>query len=468
MKTILPVLIVLYILMNVSSTNAQTNVSGGIYTNTTWTKVNSPYIVTGDIVLFPGKTLTIQPGVEVKFDGYYNIEIRGTLMAIGTITDSISFVSINDVGINDSISFSSGSALTLFENVAFHSDSLLSKSSWGKINILNASQNAVGLFEYCFVKHSSFGVAFECCSGNASSYIKNSRFDNNNVASSGYSGWSLPIDSCVFTNNNIAIAGAYKTITNSTFINNGIGINCESFETRNCLFQNNGFAIDWMTTVGGANIDSCIFLNNFRGISVYSGSITNSNISNNVYGLIIGHSSSTVNGIEYYVPIKNNNICDNAQYNIKNYNSSNKNITQNCFCTTDSATIESKIFDGYDDITLGLFNYDIYDSACQNITQSVYKIGINPLSSNTVISKEPNISIFPNPFNDYISIQLNNQSNQLYSLRIYNALGQTVQQFENINSDQKTIDCGNFKSGIYLLQLIQNRIIIGQQKLIKQ
>lgn len=456
--------------MSAIFTTAQTNVSGGIYTNTTWTKVNSPYIVTGNIVVFPGNTLTIQPGVEVKFDGWYNIEIRGTLLAIGTITDSISFVSINYVGINDSISFVSGSSLAMFENVSFHSDSLLSKSSWGKISISNASQNAVGLFEYCFVKHSSFGVAFECCSGNASSYIKNSRFDNNNVASSGHSGWDLSIDNCVFTNNNRAIESGYKTITNSTFINNGIGINCEFFEAKNCLFQNNGLAIDWMATVGGtAYIDSCIILNNFRGISVYNGSITNCNISNNLTtGLVTGHLSSTINGIEYNVPIKNNRICNNTQYNIKNYNSSNKNITRNCFCTNDSATIESKLFDGYDDITLGLFNYDIYDSACQNITQSVYKIGINPLSSNTVISKEPNISIFPNPFNDYISIQLNNQSNQLYSLRIYNALGQTVQQFENINSEQKTIDCGNFKSGIYLLQLIQNGIIIGHQKLIKQ
>jgi len=47
---------------------AQTYVSGGIYTNTTWTKANSPYVVTDTIVVFPGVTLTLQPGVIVKFD----------------------------------------------------------------------------------------------------------------------------------------------------------------------------------------------------------------------------------------------------------------------------------------------------------------------------------------------------------------------------------------------------------------
>jgi len=52
--------------------NAQTNVHGGIYNNTTWTLANSPYVVTDTIVVFPGVTLTIEPGVTVKFeDGKY-------------------------------------------------------------------------------------------------------------------------------------------------------------------------------------------------------------------------------------------------------------------------------------------------------------------------------------------------------------------------------------------------------------
>lgn len=49
-----------------ASASAQTNVQGGIYANTTWTLANSPYVMTGSIVVFPGKTLTIQPGVVVK------------------------------------------------------------------------------------------------------------------------------------------------------------------------------------------------------------------------------------------------------------------------------------------------------------------------------------------------------------------------------------------------------------------
>src|ERR1035438_4422071 len=78
----------------VSFTVAQTNVSGGIYSNTTWTLNNSPYIVTDTVVVFPGVTLTIEAGVTVKFaDGMY-IEIRqANLIAIGTALDSITFTS---------------------------------------------------------------------------------------------------------------------------------------------------------------------------------------------------------------------------------------------------------------------------------------------------------------------------------------------------------------------------------------
>src|SRR3954463_12356597 len=73
---------------------SQTNVSGGIYTNTTWTAANSPYIVTDTVVVFPGVTLTIDPGVTVKFDSLIRLEIRqARLLAVGTQIDSITFTS---------------------------------------------------------------------------------------------------------------------------------------------------------------------------------------------------------------------------------------------------------------------------------------------------------------------------------------------------------------------------------------
>ncbi len=61
-----------------------------------WVKENNPYVVTSDLVIPEGRTLVIDPGVDVLFDGNYSILIRGTLSAVGTENDPIVFRSTRD------------------------------------------------------------------------------------------------------------------------------------------------------------------------------------------------------------------------------------------------------------------------------------------------------------------------------------------------------------------------------------
>lgn len=54
-----------------------------------WTAGGSPYIVQGHLTVPSLQQLTIEPGVEVRFNGPYVLKVIGTLMAKGTAVGSI-------------------------------------------------------------------------------------------------------------------------------------------------------------------------------------------------------------------------------------------------------------------------------------------------------------------------------------------------------------------------------------------
>ena len=69
-----------------------TVVPGGSVSGT-WKKASSPYVVTGDITVPRTKTLTIEPGVTVKFAGHFGLTVgyKAKLQAVGTEQDRIVF-----------------------------------------------------------------------------------------------------------------------------------------------------------------------------------------------------------------------------------------------------------------------------------------------------------------------------------------------------------------------------------------
>ena len=395
---------------------AQTNISGGIYSNTTFTLNNSPYIVTDDVALFPDVELIIEPGVEIKFDAGKYFEVRGEIIAIGNSSNRIIFTS----------------------NV-----SPQSKGDWIGIQVKN-SLGAKASFEYCDFKFATASNSSDCCWAGGPIYYKNCKFESNDSALIGYTGYDINIDSCEFINNTYCIRDADKNIINSTFTNNDYGLYAtERVDVDNSTFTNNGTAI-----YGSRGLfQNSVITNNTVGIDGYvfgEFEIRNNVISNNDIG-IKDSGYDPASSI-----IKNNEICNNIIFNVENLNNVNKDLTDNCWCTEDENLIEEKLKDGYDDITLGLYNYSIYDEMCDQIIIEVIKDPLLSIGSLTAILE--NVTIYPNPSIDYINVALNQNIERL-NIELYSIQGQLIFNSTNENISELRISTSGIPSGVYIMQL---------------
>lgn len=75
--------------VNLGKAQTGTNVNGIISSDIAWIKVNSPYTLTGNVLVNSGATLTIEHGVAINFNGYYML-VNGTLVLNGNSNDLIS------------------------------------------------------------------------------------------------------------------------------------------------------------------------------------------------------------------------------------------------------------------------------------------------------------------------------------------------------------------------------------------
>jgi hypothetical protein len=120
-----------------------TYVEGAITQNTTWTLVDSPFVLSGDLVVYPNATLTIEPGVEVRFGGQFSLLINGTLLADGTDDKMIRFTSNKqDPGAGDweAIVFISAQASSLTHCIIEYGMNGTTVAS-GSLNIRNSKVN---------------------------------------------------------------------------------------------------------------------------------------------------------------------------------------------------------------------------------------------------------------------------------------------------------------------------------------
>jgi RHS repeat-associated protein len=162
-------------------------------TNTEWTAANSPYVLDGTLTVASGATLTIDPGVIVKFNGQLQtMYVNGTLSAVGTAANPITFTSYQD----DSAGGDTNGDGTTTSGAPGQWIQISFSSSGSQLTWVNVRDG-----------------------GYAQSYAPISLFGN---------GYAVNLDHATISRNTGAAvsvgSGASATITNSTLTNNGSGL----------------------------------------------------------------------------------------------------------------------------------------------------------------------------------------------------------------------------------------------------
>ncbi len=127
--TYLTFLFVTYlVLFSLVSARAETIVNGDITSDTTWNLDGSPFIVSGNVAIQTNVTLTVEPGVEIKFDSSASLDVYGTVQCNGTNSQKILFTS----------------------NQNDHQP-----GDWTGIRMWDGSS---GTFQYCVIEYASTGI----------------------------------------------------------------------------------------------------------------------------------------------------------------------------------------------------------------------------------------------------------------------------------------------------------------------
>jgi len=309
---------------------AQTNVSGYILSNTTWTLAGSPYIVTGNALVINGVTLTIEPGVVVKFDSTKALQVDGELIANGTAQNRITFTSTQAVpapGGWGRIQFSDISVDAVFDAQGRYQ----SGSVFRYCDILYAGGIANSAAVYCDTSAPYFSHCNVLRSATAGIYFINSigRVDSSSIkycAGAGLYFYNPPTADLIVKNDSIEYNGggvisssstavfSNASIHNNVFSSNGGPGNISAINIRansctisdNIFLSNTGGAIKG--NYGAIAITDNVFMSNASGTifldagtpSTTNLTVTNNHFENNI-GVIYAYSSySSIQGNTFF------------------------------------------------------------------------------------------------------------------------------------------------------------------------
>jgi len=255
-----------------------TYVDGDIKQDTIWPLLESPFVVSKNIIVYANATLTIEPGVKVRFGGVFYLIVNGGLYANGT---------------EKSIIFTSNKKTP-------------STNDWGTI-LVNGTGKAtlVG----CSIVYAENGILIE----NAEVQVKNTevRFCQNGINIT--DGMAIIQDSVIAENtkNGISIVGNDQvSVKNTTVMANSNGILLRGNLTSNVDISQNKISANTVNGIlvqasglSNVNITHNFVSSNNVGIRISSLSsmyLTNNSISYNQVGVQYDDGNHTIHYNDFY------------------------------------------------------------------------------------------------------------------------------------------------------------------------
>lgn len=321
------------------SASPGTEVGGPIISNTTWGLVHSPYIVVASIEVWEGVTLTVEPGVTVKFDSKKKMQVNGSLIARGTETQPIIFTSNQPnpkPGDWGNIEFTKTAVTTTVDaNENYISGSVLQYCivEHAGANAENAIDARSLLIDHCTVwKNNSRGIY-----STGDSYVKNNTISNN----SANTGAGIYAEAT----NNDEVTISSNTISGNSAIDDGGGVYIWAYEgsavlTNNIVNDNSALdkgggiyatAYDGKinidtNTVSGNNRDGVYTQANWRGEITISGNTLRDNAGRGIHAegnqgsaivtdnALNGNTGTGIDTFAWYgtVTVNGNTVCSNT------------------------------------------------------------------------------------------------------------------------------------------------------------
>ncbi len=490
----------------------QTTIADGENVTGTWTVANSPYLIIGEANIPQNETLTIEAGVEVKFqigDNFnYQISnfnagflrVNGKLVAQGTESDQIKFTRNGSEGNWGLIYFSETSdptsiieycqieygkwienliaeqayfygAVSFYEAEALINNNIITNNAGAGIacysnancTITNndLSYNSYGIScEYSIPNitdnvasnNGSYGISIENCT---EGIVSNNIITENEAAGIECNGSEVTISDNLIDNNSVGgiycLFGDNSNIVNNTISNSGRGIYCTSANTTTKIIGN--------AIVNNINAMYCS-----QGADI---TITNTTISySSDVGILCDAASLTItNSILWEngaLAINSNSNADISYSLIQGGTQGNIQFLEDNIIDGDPLFVNPSsgdftLSDNSPCINAG--NNDAENlpqndlNGNQRIQGEIIDIGCYETSITTSFAQttvKEIFSVYPNPTNGRINFEF--ADNEIQQIKISDLTGKTIIEKTNIQQNE-TIDLSSFASGIYIIKV---------------